>query len=47
MYANLNHGADGGDEVGGDGDEDADYGMMVMVMIEMGIVCTERDSSKG
>lgn len=22
---NLNHGADGGDEVGGDGDEDADY----------------------
>ena len=22
-------------------------GMMVMVMIEMGIVCTERDSSKG
>ena len=26
MYANLNHGADGGDEVGGDGDEDADYG---------------------
>ena len=22
-------------------------GMMVMVMIEMGIVCTEQDSSKG